>query len=422
VAEAESLIREAHAAGQRALLDFTGPSCVNCQAMAKQVFPLGVVRQAWNRGLPIELDTDRHAELAQWQQSRFQTQARPLYVRLDPGGDEARWSEAISPKNGEDVARLAVFLVGGAGSDAGSGAGLVQFLLLAVAGGLVTLLMPCTYPMIPFTLNFFARQVASGRRLVPLAMFYGLGIVGCFVGVGVFITGVLRLPLAQVAGHPLTNLAIAALFVVFGLSLLGVVVLRLPAVLEGRLGGSRAGYFGALLMGLTFAVSAFTCAAPFAGTILAQAVADGTWRYAAWGMAVYSAVIALPFVLLALAPGVLTRLPKAGAWMNEVKIAGGFIELAAALKFLVICDAQWRWGVFGRTTVLAAWAAAALVIGLYVFGRLRLPGDVRLTEIGVGRLLTGLAFIALGLWFVAGLTGANLGVIEAFFPADAAPL
>jgi thiol:disulfide interchange protein DsbD len=105
-------------------------------------------------------------------------------------------------------------------------------------------------------------------------------------------------------------------------------------------------------MGLTFAVTAFTCTAPFAGAVLAQAVALGTWGTAVAGMAVYSAAIAVPFIALALSPGLLRRMPRAGAWMAEVKTVGGLVELAAALKFLVICDLHWGWGLFGRASGL----------------------------------------------------------------------
>jgi thiol:disulfide interchange protein DsbD len=242
-----------------------------------------------------------------------------------------------------------------------------------------------------------------------------VGIIACFVGLGVLITGVFGASLATLAGHPLTNLLIAVLFAFFGLSLLGVFFLRLPW-LEGTLGGGRAGYLGALLMGLTFAVSAFTCTAPFAGTVLAQAVATGAWTRPVLGMAIYASAIAVPFFFLALVPGVLGRLPRAGAWMNEFKIVGGVVELAAALKFLVICDVAWGWGLIGRVPTLAWWAASAAFIGIYILGLVRLPGDAKVDEAGPWRILTAVAFLALALWLASGLAGNDLGLIESFFP------
>jgi thiol:disulfide interchange protein len=431
VAEVEQLLAEAQRDGKPALLDFTGPSCVNCQKMAKSVFRDPRVVAAWNRGVPIAIDTDPpHDALAQWQQERFQTQNRPLYVRLDPvavgqpahpAGGDARWSEVFEPTNAPAMERFLAFLGGGTGSDAGGGSGLGEFIALALLGGLFTLVMPCTYPMIPFTLNFFAKQAAGGRRLVPLAAFYAFGIIACFVALGVLITGVFGSTLATVSGHPVTNLVIALLFVVLGLSLLGAFFLRLPAALEGSMGGSRGGYLGALIMGLTFAVTAFTCTAPFAGSVLAQAVATGSWVRAMLGMAVYASAIALPFFALAISPGALARIPRAGAWMNEFKVVGGLIELAAALKFLAICDNAWHWGVVGRTFTIAAWAAVALLIACYVLGKVRMAGDAPVAAAGVGRTMLAITFLAVGLWLAAGLAGHNLGVLESFFPGDAAP-
>jgi thiol:disulfide interchange protein len=418
VADVERLIAEAHAAGVPALLDFTGPSCVNCQRMAKTVLRQTAVIRAWNSGVPIEIDTDAHADLARWQLDRFKTQDRPLYVRLAPGGGETRWNEFFAIDNAERMTAFMAFLSGGSGSDLGAASGWSSFILLAVLGGLITLIMPCTYPMIPFTVTFFAKQAAAGRRLAPLAAAYALGIMGCFIGLGLIITVLLGQNLATLAGSPWTNLVIAALFLVFGLSLIGVFFLRLPSGIENRLGGGRVGLLGALLMGLTFAVTAFTCTAPFAGAVLAQAITTGDVLRPILGMALYSGVIAVPFFLLALSPTLLRRLPRAGAWMGEFKVVGGVVELAAALKFLVIADVAWGWGLFGRTTVLSLWAACGLLLALYLLGRVRMPGDAPVTEVGPGRLLTALLFLAMGLGCLAGLAGAELGVIESFFPRD----
>lgn len=415
--EAEALIAEARRAGRTVLLDFTGPSCNNCQRMAQTVFRRAEVRRILAGMVAVEIDTDPpHADLAAWQQERFRSQNRPLYVRLAPDGGETRWSEMIAPPSPDDLERFLVFLRGGDGSDAGLGAGW-GFVLLALAGGLLTLLAPCTYPMIPFTLNFFAKQAAQGRRIGPLALAYGAGIMACFIGLGLLITGVVGTQLSTVAGHPITNLAIAAIFALMGLALLGAFLLRLPGPLNDALSGTRGGYLGALVMGLTFAITAFSCTAPFAGSVLAAAVTTGSWGTAVLGMAIYSLAVAVPFTLLALAPGLLKALPRAGGWMNEFKVVGGLVELAAALKFLVICDWHWHWGIFTRGPVLAAWTATCLLIAAYLAGWLRLHDDARVEGLGLGRLLAVLAFAALGFWLFAGLLGGEVGLLEGFFPA-----
>ena len=411
VAEVEALLAEAVQRKMPAFLDFTGPSCLNCQVMEKTVFRHRDVRQALKNLVAIKVNTDPpNDELATWQQQRFQSQNRPLYVVIN-GTTEQRWTQVFAPDDHATLGRFVAFLSGGAGVDA-VGAG--SFWLLALLGGLVTLLMPCTYPMIPFTVNFFAKQAATGKKLLPLALFYGAGIVVCFVGLGVLITGVFGANLATVAGHPVTNLVIAGMFLLFGLSLLGVFLLQIP-----MLGGGRGGYIGALLMGLTFAITAFSCTAPFAGSVLAAAVATGTWVTAVAGMTVYSLAIAVPFVFLALSPNALKKIPKAGAWMNELKVIGGLIEIAAALKFLVIADYAWGWGIFGRTITLTSWSVVSLAIAIYLVGWLRCEGDDRIAHIGPGRLLLALAFAALGLFFAAGLAGTSLGAFEGLFPGDA---
>ncbi|HEX3133479.1 MAG TPA: cytochrome c biogenesis protein CcdA, partial [Planctomycetota bacterium] len=426
IADIERLIEEAKKAGKPALLDFTGPSCVNCQLMDKTVFRLPVVALAWNRGIPISINTDPDPRISDdfsaWQQKRFETQNRPLYIHIAPDGKETRWSEVFPPSDRATLALFVAFAEGGAGSDVGgTGDGVGQFLLLAIVGGLFTLLMPCTYPMIPFTMTFFAKQAASGVRLLPLATFYALGIIGCFVGLGLLITVVFGSTLSNLAGHPVTNLVIALLFIVLGLGLLGAFLIRLPSVLENSLGGGRGGYLGALVMNLTFAVTAFSCTAPFAGAVLSQAVVTGSWVRAVIGMAVYSSAIAVPFFILAMSPGLLKRMPRAGAWMNEFKVVGGLVELAAALKFLTICDATWEWGIIGRSFTLASWAAVSVVIAFYVLGKLRFNGDSEVPQVGVGRLMIALAFLALGIWFASGLAGNNLGLFESFFPGDPVP-
>jgi thiol:disulfide interchange protein DsbD len=137
-------------------------------------------------------------------------------------------------------------------------------------------------------------------------------------------------------------------------------------------------------------------------------------------MAIYALTIAVPFVVLAVMPGLLGRLPRAGSWMNEFKHLGGLIEIAAAFKFLVIVDIAWNLGFFTRGVVLSLWSVIALVAGGYTLGLIRMHGDDRLEGVGAGRLLLAVLWFALGLWFAAGLLGgADLGVIESFFPVAA---
>jgi thiol:disulfide interchange protein DsbD len=186
-----------------------------------------------------------------------------------------------------------------------------------VLGGLFTLIMLCTYPMIPFTIIVFTKQAANGTLLLPLAVAYALGIVGCFVGLGLLITGVLGASLSTLAGHPLTNLAITLLFLVLGASLLGLWFLRPPAALLALASGQRQGYVGALFVGMTFAVTAVTCTATFAGAVLSAGVARVHWGSAVVGMAIYGGTIALHFFCVGTVAGMAG--PPATRWRLDAR-------------------------------------------------------------------------------------------------------
>ena len=352
VADVERMIAAAHENGQPAVLDFTGPSCVNCQVMAKTVFQLQEIQDAWNAGSPIEINTDAYSALGQWQVEQFQTATRPLYVHIPVEGEPTLWQRSIFPTSDvQQVGELVDFLRTGENRQSGNdeiSQGWWGFILLALGGGLFTLVMPCTYPMIPLTVNFFVKQSQEGRKLFPLALAYAVGIELFFVIIGVVVSVLFQGAIGSFAGSPWINAVIGVAFVLLGLSLLDVFFLRLPSGFTNLLGGGSGGYFGALLMGLTFAITAFTCTAPFAGAVLASGVNGEGWARPIIGMAIYASVIAVPFFALAMMPGVLAKLPRAGSWMHEFKVAGGLIEIAAAFKFLAISDFVWGWGVFTR--------------------------------------------------------------------------
>lgn len=426
VEQLRDLLARAEAAELPALLDFTGPSCLNCQIMKRTVFVLPEVVDSFSNLVLLSINTDPpHADLGDFQVEHFGTFTRPFYVRTHPGDVGQAWATFFRPANQAALERFTTFLDGGAGDapatleavadSVSSAGGWGGFLLLAVLGGLFTLVMPCTYPMIPLTINFFTKQGAGARRVWPLAAVYASGIIAFFVGVGLVFALLIRGNPAYLAGHWLTNLIIGGVFLILGASLLGMFFLRLPTSLA-NLGGGRNGYGGALLMGLAFAVISFTCTAPFAGLVLGSAMLAGTWTAAVIGMAVYAAVIAIPFFFLALSPGLLKRLPGAGAWMNEFKVVGGLIEIAAAFKFLYMTDHYFSWGIIDRTSTLALWTTISLVIAIYLSGALRMEGDAPVKAIGGWRLMLMTLFAAVGLVFLAGLTGVNLGAIEGLFP------
>lgn len=305
--------------------------------------------------------------------------------------------------------------------------GLGAFVWLAMGMGALSLLTPCVFPMIPITVSFFTHQQEQKQgSALGQALLYALGIIATFTALGLALAFVFGAAgVNQLAANPWVNLLITAVFVGFALSLWGVYFVQVPSRILSRLDGvaRREGagrMVGILLMGFTFSLTSFTCTAPFAGTLLVMA-SQGDWKWPLVGMLAYSSVFALPFFLLALAPGALARLPKAGGWMNAVKVLMGLLELAAAMKFLSNADLVWRWGLFTRGVVLAVWTAIALLMTLYLLGKFRMSEDAPVESLTAPRLLLALGTLTLAIWLAGGLEGRPLGELESFLPpAEAA--
>lgn len=285
------------------------------------------------------------------------------------------------------------------------------FLWLAVSMGTLSLLTPCVFPMVPITVSYFTRHAAPTRaRAAASAALYGAGIVLTFTVFGSVLAAVAGAAgLNRFAANPWLNLAIAALFVIFALNLFGVFDVRLPVGLMTRLdslsrrrGASAA---GTLLMAVTFTITSLTCTAAFIGTLLVVA-SQGEWQRPIAGLLAYSATFALPFVVLAMAPQLVSQLPRSGPWLARVKVIMGFLEIAAAMKFMSNADLVWSWGVVTRGVVLVGWVLTALALAAYLLvGR---PRGARLA----GVLVT----LAVAVWLASGVSGRRLGELEAFLP------
>jgi len=296
------------------------------------------------------------------------------------------------------------------------------FLWLAATMGALSLLTPCVFPMIPITVSYFSRRHEDSRaKAAGHALLYAAGIVGAFSGLGLGATLLFGVAgLNRFAASPWLNLAIGALFVGFALSLFEVLHVALPPRLVNwldrasrrtRLGGAGA----TLLMGVTFAVTTFTCTAPFVGTLLVSA-AEGDWRWPAAGLLVFSLVLALPLFVLALVPGALARLPRGGEWTQTLKGTLGFIELGAATKFLSNADLVMGWGVFTRQVVVAMWVVLGALLALYLLGVRPGRGPTWRRPRGAARPIAAAVAVAATLWLAGGLAGRRLGEFEAFLP------
>ncbi len=300
--------------------------------------------------------------------------------------------------------------------------GFLSFILLAISMGLLSLLTPCVFPMIPITVSFFTRQgETEGTSPVRSAFLYSLGIVVIYTAVGMLLSVTLGATGAnQIASSPWVNLFIAALFIVFTLSLFGMFELQLPSGLRqfSVKQEQKGGILGILFMSFTFVITSFTCTVQFVGLLLVAASrGDMVWPLV--GMIAYSSSFALPFFFLALFPQYMGKLPKSGGWLNSVKVIMGFVILAAAMKFLGNVSALWGWGVFSRQMVLSIWVVISFLMGFYLLGKIRLPHDSPVDYIGVPRFIMSIIVLAFAVYLSAGLTGRPLhGTINSYLPHE----
>jgi len=298
--------------------------------------------------------------------------------------------------------------------------GLGQFLALAFGFGLAAIFTPCVFPMIPITMSFFIgggdvnRRGAAGQAAVFCA-----GIIVLFTALGLATTAALGpFGVVRIGPNPWVNGFIAAVFLAFGLSLLGAFEITLPSGLLTRLTAASqdGGLLATLVMGLTFALTSFACVGPFMGTLLAASV-QGDRLQPALGMASFATGLASPFFLLALFPSYLKKLPRSGGWLARVKIVLGFIVLAAMLKYLSNVDVVLGWNVLTRERFLAAWVVLLAMPGLYLLGFLRMEGVDPAEKVGVIRALAGASFLALAVSLIPGMFGAPLGELDAYVPS-----
>jgi len=309
------------------------------------------------------------------------------------------------------------------------------FIWLAFTFGAISLLTPCVFPMIPITVSYFMKHAQGDRaKTIKLATVYSVGIIATFSLLGMALAVFLGAAgITLFAANPWVNLVIAAIFILFAFNLFGFYEIAIPASLLTKLDkvtraeeGKGSAYIGALLMGLTFTLTSFTCTSPFIGTILVS-TAQGNWKMPLLGMLVFSSVFAFPFFLLATVPRILHSLPRSGGWLNSVKVVMGFLEIAAAIKFLSNIDLVWGaayagsngpfYGfAFTREMVLTVWVAIGICIGLYILGTFKFRHDSPIKKLSPLRVIFAGAFFALCIYLTSGIFGRKLGELESFLP------
>ena len=296
--------------------------------------------------------------------------------------------------------------------------GLFSFIWIALLAGFAALLTPCVFPMIPLTVSYFSKNTEDNKG-AGQALLFGLAIVITFTLIGVALAAIFGVSAAQnFASDPFINLFIALVLIAFGLSLLGMYELQLPHQFTNFLNkksSESSGIVGILFMAMTISAVSFSCTAPFVGAVFAATV-GGEWFYPIIGMIGFSAAFASPFVLFALFPKWLESLPKSGAWMNIVKVLLGFIEIAAAIKFLSNVDLVMGWGLISRPFAIAAWISIFFIAGLYVLGIFILKHETKQETVSAGRLLLAIPFFLFCFYLIPGLMGASLGIWDSWLP------
>lgn len=292
-------------------------------------------------------------------------------------------------------------------------------LLISAFGlGMLSWLMPCVYPMIPITVSFFTKR-AEKEHTKPLldSIVYSLGIMTTFVVFGVVVAIFFGASAGRdIASNPWLNLALAALFLVISFNLFGAYEIQLPAGLINSLNkksGQKHGYGASAIMGMVFSMTSFTCTVPFVNTTSMMA-AGGEWFKPIVAMILYAAVFALPFFLLAMVPTLLTKLPRAGGWMNNIKVVFGFVEIAFAVSYFARTDSVLGWGFISREAVLAIWAGCCILITLYVLGVFKLKLDSPLQFVGSPRATFALVFATITFYIIGGMQGNTIGILEPF--------
>ena len=303
--------------------------------------------------------------------------------------------------------------------------------LLGVLGGLIALLTPCVWPIIPMTVSFFLKRSKDDKRTgIRDAVLYGLSIIVIYVALGLLVTLIWGpSSLNALSTNAIFNLFLFALLVVFAASFLGGFELTLPSSWSTKMdekASSTTGLLSIFFMATTLVLVSFSCTGPIIGLLLVDMVTSGSVIAPTVGMFGFALALAAPFTLFAMFPTWLKSAPKSGNWMNVIKVVLGLVELAFALKFLSVADLAYGWRLLDRETFLCLWILIFALMGFYLLGWIRLPHDedeyddegnvVARPKIGVTRFLSALCVLAFALYMVPGLWGAPCKAVSAFAP------
>ena len=291
--------------------------------------------------------------------------------------------------------------------------------LISFLAGLLALITPCVFPMIPMTISFFMKGQKSQRQGIKQAIFFGLSIIFIFAVLGLILTLLLgKDAMYIISTHWIPNLIFFIIFMIFAFSFFGLFEITLPSswINNSDKQSEKSGYIGAFFIALTTVLVSFSCTGPILGAALIE-MASGSSNSIVFfvSMLGFALGFALPFTFLAMFPSVMKKM-KSGAWLNSVKIVFGFLEIALGLKFLSMADLSAGWGILDRETYLAIWIVTFSMLGFYFLGKLQFKGDEPIDHVSVPRLFLSLITFAFVVYMIPGLWGAPLKAISGYIP------
>lgn len=308
--------------------------------------------------------------------------------------------------------------VNNCGDDSAQGKGLLNIFLLGLVGGLIALLTPCVFPLIPLTVSFFTKQSAGNKKGIANAVLYGFFIFLIYILLSVpfhLLTHLDPEILNNISTNIWLNLLFFIIFVVFAISFFGYFEITLPGNV-GNVAGAKSGsgnFIGIFFMALTLAVVSFSCTGPILGSLLAGALSNnGGAMQLSFGMGGFGFGLALPFALFAMFPGWLHSLPKSGGWLTSVKVVLGFLELAMAVKFLSNADLVEQWGIIKRELFVGFWILVGILIILYLLGKIRFPHDSPVNNFSKTRIAFITLFAACTIYLIPGITNTSLAELR----------
>jgi thiol:disulfide interchange protein DsbD len=291
--------------------------------------------------------------------------------------------------------------------------------LLCLATGLLAVITPCVFPLIPVTVSFFLKRSKTRIEGLKNALWYSISIVLIYTIPTLILTLIFGDKiLYTISTHPVSNIFFFVVFIVFAISFFGAFELALPNSWANKADqkAGKGGLLGIFFMALTLVIVSFSCTGPIVGTLLGQTSMQGVGLAPIIGMMGFGVGLAIPFSLFAFFPSMLQSLPKSGGWLNTIKVSFGFIELALALKFLSNVDLSYHLGILNRDVFLVLWIVIFFLLGVYLLGKLKFAHDSDLPFVSVPRLFFAMASFSFAVYMVPGLWGAPLKALSGFIP------